>query len=163
VPARRTTHVALRTSHFAPRGRVLTDQGQCLAIGYNRLMSRATRIATAAVLALAMAAFPAVLDRCTATCEAHHEAIASTPSCHHVTSTAFRIGRAPTPCGHDHDGTAMTSAKSAAPVGRSIDSIAAVAAVPSPFAPAASERRVLGHAPPGSSPAVDGRSLPLRI
>src|SRR5438093_2893511 len=125
------------------------------------LMSRPTRIAAAAVVALAVAAFPAVLDRCAATCEAHHEAIASTPSCHHVTSTAFRIGHVPTPCGHDHTGTAMTSAKSTAPVGRSIGSMAAAVALPSPFAPAVSDRRVLGHAPPGPSVAVDGRSLPL--
>ena len=42
-------------------------------------MFRATRMATAAVLALAVAALPVVLDRCAASCEMHHDTVASTP------------------------------------------------------------------------------------
>lgn len=120
-------------------------------------------MATAAVLALAVAAVPAVLDRCAATCEAHQEAIASAPSCHHVTSTGIRIGPVPAQCGHDHNATAMTSVKGAGPVGRAIGSVVAVVAIPNPFTLAASDRRVLRHAPPGSFLDVDGQSLPLRI
>jgi hypothetical protein len=132
-------------------------------VGYNRTMSRAMRIATSVVLALAVAGIPAVLDRCAATCEAHHDAIASTPTCHHATPTTTRIGHAPTPCGHDHHSTAVASAKSSAPAGRSLDSMAAVVSLPSPVAPAMSDRHVLGHAPPGSSRTLDRRSLPLRV
>ena len=153
----RETHA--RAGDQADTGSTVRDS----LTGYNRVMSRVTKTVTAAAVALAVAAFPAVLDRCAATCEAHQEAITSAPSCHHATSTAARIGQVPTPCGHDHNATAMTSAKSDAPVGRAIGSVVAAGAIPNPFTPAGSDRRVLRQAPPGSSPAVDGRSLPLRI
>src|SRR5258705_13944642 len=101
-------------------------------------MSGATRIVTAAVLALAIALFPAALDRCAAACDAHQDAIAGTPACHHATAAVTRIGHVPTSCGHDHTGTTVASAKSAGPAGRSIGSMAAHVALPIPFAPAIS-------------------------
>src|SRR5438128_581649 len=131
-------------------------------MGYNRAMSRVTRVATSGVLALAVAALPAVLDRCAASCAAHHDAAARTPSCHHVTPPATRIGPVPTPCGHDHNGTVVTSATSSA-VGRSIGSVAVTVVLPVPFAPVASDRGVLRVSPPGASVTLDGRSLPLRL
>lgn len=130
---------------------------------YNRVVTRATRISTAAVLALAVAAFPAVLDQCAASCMEHHEAVASTPNCPHVTTTSNRIGPMPTPCGHDHSGTAVTSAKTSAPVERPISSIVTVVALPIPFASTTSDRRLLGHAPPGDRRSLGASSLPLRI
>ena len=42
----------------------------------------------AAVLGLAVAVLPAVLDRCAESCEGYHDLIASAPMCHHATSTA---------------------------------------------------------------------------
>jgi hypothetical protein len=130
---------------------------------YNRIMSRAMRIATAAVLVFVVAGFPSVLDRCAATCEAHHDVVGRTPTCHHVTATTTRIGHEATPCGHDHRAAAATSVSSAAPVGRSLGPLIAVVAMSGSFAPPGSDRRLPGHAPPGASLALDARSLPLRI
>jgi hypothetical protein len=126
-------------------------------------MFPATRIATAAVLVLALAVSPAVLDRCAAVCAEHHDTVASTASCHHATAPATRMSQLPTPCSHDHNGTVVTSAKSSAPVERSLDAVVAIVARPNPFSPAVSDRPVLAHAPPGSSLTLDGRSLPLRL
>ena len=126
-------------------------------------MSRAVRISAAAMLVLAVAAFPVVLDRCAATCEVHREAIASAPSCHHATSAAIRIGPAPSPCGHDHHGTALRSTSNLAPSDRSNGVLAAAVPVQGYLPPAASELRGPGHAPPGASLLLDARSLPLRI
>ncbi len=132
-------------------------------IGYNQTMFRVIRMVTAALLAVALAVLPTVLDRCMATCEAHHDAVASTPSCHHTTSTATRIGQVPLPCGHDHHLAAVTSARSAAPTGRSLNSMAAIVPVTLPVLPDATERRRSPHSPRGSSLSLDRRSLPLRI
>jgi hypothetical protein len=129
---------------------------------YNPDMSR-TKIATASVLALAIAVFPAVLNQCAASCAEHHDAVASTPSCHHVTTTANRIGAQPTPCGHDHIGTVVTSANTSAPIGRSTSVMVAVVALPVPLASSASERRLLEHSPPRPALPRDARSLPLRV
>src|SRR5882672_6456461 len=89
-------------------------------------MFRATRIAVAAILALAIAALPVVLDRCAESCEAHRHTVASTPTCHHAASTGTHISHVPTSCGHDHNATAVTVAKSAATTARTFDSIVAV-------------------------------------
>src|SRR5258708_2034521 len=126
-------------------------------------MFRATRNATAIALMLAVAALPVVLDRCAGLCQVHRDAIASTPSCHHPTSTAARIGHMPTACGHDHTGTAVTWAKTSTPEGRSFGPMVAAAEVPTALTPAASDQRVVTHSPPGSSIRPDARSLPLRI
>jgi hypothetical protein len=123
-----------------------------------------TRLSTAAVLALAVAALPAVLDNCAASCVEHHEAVASTPSCHHATVTSIRIGAMPTPCGHDHRGATVTSAQTSAPIQRGIHSVVAVVALPIAFAPAAAfPPGIPGHSPPGSGRPRRAGSLPLRI
>jgi hypothetical protein len=127
-------------------------------------MFRVTRGAVAGVLAIAIAALPVVLDRCAESCEAHANAVASTPTCHHVTSTGTRISPVPSPCGHDHNGTAVTAAaKSFAPTGRAFDSIAAFSAhVPEALLRSA-DLRVGLHSPPHSSPSLTSHSLPLRV
>jgi len=104
-----------------------------------------------------------VLDQCAASCAEHHDTVASTPSCHHVTSTASHIGHVPSPCGHDHNGTVVTSAKSSVTMGRSIDSLVAAIALSVPVAPIASQWRGLEQSPPGVRFTLDERSLPLRI
>jgi hypothetical protein len=127
------------------------------------MVTRSTRISTAAVLLLAVTALPSMLDQCAASCVEHHEAVASTPSCHHATATTNHIGPMPTPCGHDHSGTTVTSAKTSAPVQRGLDSIVAVVALPAALAPASSDGRLPGHSPPGARRPVGARPLPLRI
>jgi len=128
------------------------------------MMFRAMRIATAAVLALAIAALPAVFDRCAESCEAHRDTIASPPSCHHATSTGTRIAHVPAPCGHDHNGTAVKSAQGSTLAGRALDAMVAALESPASLTPAASDRGVVTHAPPGSwSLDPNHRSLPLRI
>jgi hypothetical protein len=126
-------------------------------------MFRTTRLATAVVLALAVAVFPAVLDGCAASCAEHRDLVASTPACHHVTSGASRIGSMPSPCGHDHRGTTMIAAKSSSSMGRSNGSVVALAALPGPFMSDSAQRRLLDHSPPGVSLTLDARSLPLRV
>jgi hypothetical protein len=115
------------------------------------------------VLALAVTALPAVLDQCAASCVEHHEAVASTPSCHHATTTSNRVGPMPMPCGHDHSGTTVMSAKTSAPVQRGLNSIVAVVALPTAFAPVSSDRRLLGKSPPGARRPIGAHPLPLRI
>src|SRR5437667_8872864 len=119
------------------------------------------RIATATVLAFAIAALPVALDRCAVSCEAHQDTVASTLSCHHPTSMATRIGKVPTPCGHDHSGSAVASAKSVAPNGRA--SLVAVETAPFPQLLGSASGRALPHASSRFSLAVDHRSLSLRI
>ena len=82
-------------------------------------MFRATKIAVAAVVALAMAVLPVVLDQCAGSCEAHRDTVASTPACHHTTSTGTHIAHVPNPCAHDHNGTVITTANNPAPTGTS--------------------------------------------
>ena len=126
-------------------------------------MFRATRIAVAAILTMAIAALPVVLDRCAESCEAHQGTVSSAPACHHATSTGTRISQVPTSCGHDHNGTAVVAAKSPAPTGRSFDSIVAVESELSVAPAAAVDFRVRPHSPPRTSTTLDRRSLPLRI
>src|SRR6266508_6672017 len=123
-------------------------------------MFRATRLAVAPVLALAIAALPVMLDRCTESCEAHRNAVASTPPCHHVTSTGTHITQVPPRCGHDHAGTTVIAAKSPAPTGRGFDSVATIDSQLTIAPPATANLRVRPHSPPDSSPTLDGRSLP---
>jgi len=122
-------------------------------------MVRATKIA----VALAMAVLPAVLDQCAGSCEAHRDTIASTPACHHTTSTGTHIAHVPIPCGHDHNGTAITAANNPAPTGKAFHSIVAVDSRPTLVFPVAASLRVRPHSPPGSSLTLDRRSLPLRV
>jgi hypothetical protein len=126
-------------------------------------MPRVTRIAIAAVLALAVAALPLMLDRCAESCDAHQSARAATPACHHATTTGTHVTTAPTSCGHDHNGSAVTAVKSFAPTGRTFDFVIATGSQPSLLPPAATELRFDPHSPPDASPALAGRSLPLRV
>jgi len=125
---------------------------------------RATRIVIATVLALAVAALPVVLDRCTESCEAHRDAVATAPSCHHGTSSTARFAPAPAPCGHDHSGPIATSAQGPRVADRAFDSMVAAVELPAALTPALFDRGAPAHAPPGSSPLTpDDRSRPLRI
>ena len=54
-------------------------------------MFRSARLAVAALLALAIAALPVVLDRCAESCEAHQHVVAATPACHHAASTGTHL------------------------------------------------------------------------
>jgi hypothetical protein len=141
----------------------LTGRLDAVRLGYNRDMFRALRFATAAALALAVAALPVVLDQCAESCEAHRGAMAGTPSCHHATPAGIRIKAVPTRCGHDHSGTAATSAPGSTLADRSLDNVVATVALPASVTPAMPFRRVLTHAPPGPSSPPPDRSLPLRI
>ena len=132
-------------------------------MGYNRRMSRAMNIATAALLALAVATLPVVLDHCSASCETHRDTVASTPSCHHATAHGTRLGAVPASCGHDHNGTVATTARTAPPLERSLVSVVVAATRTIPIAPLASGWRFLAHASPGSPQELAGRSLPLRV
>jgi hypothetical protein len=125
-------------------------------------MFRATKIAVAAILSLSIGALPVVLDRCAESCEVH-AALTSAPSCHHLTSTASRIGQVPSPCSHDHHGTALSASNSSAPTVRSISVTAATIAVPHSFPPAKADRQVPVDASPGATLTLDTRSLPLRV
>jgi hypothetical protein len=127
-------------------------------------MVRKTRVVLAAVLAVAVAAVPLMLEQCSAVCEAHHDSVASTPTCHHTgTTTAFHLGHAPNSCGHDHNGTLVTADNGLTPTSRPF--VASVAVVAIPVNPAvAISQHLRTHAPPGTaSTLLDGRSLPLRI
>src|ERR1700730_12037969 len=123
-------------------------------------MFRATKIAMAAVVALAMAGLPVVLDQCAGSCEAHRDTVASTPACHHTTSTGTHIAHVPTRCAHDHNGTAITAANNPGPRGKVFDSVVAVDSQPTLVSPAAASLRVRPHSLPSSSLTLDRRSLP---
>ncbi len=125
-------------------------------------MFRATKT-VAALLALAIMALPVVLDRCAESCEAHLDAVASAPACHHATSTGTRIAPMPTQCGHDHTGTAVTAAKSPRPTGQGFDSIVAIDSQPALTSATETILRVRPHSPPHLSLTPGRRSLPLRV
>src|SRR2546428_12366768 len=95
-------------------------------------MSRAANIIIAAVLTLAVAGLPILLNQCAASCETQHEAAASAPSCHHASSTGTRIGHVPLLCGHDHDGALVPAVKSAPPSG-AFESIVPIQIARAPF------------------------------
>ena len=120
------------------------------------------RIAVAAILAMAIAALPVMLDRCAEPCEAHQDTVASTPACHHAASTGTHISQVPTPCGHDHNGT-VTATNSSVPTGRAFDSIVLVGTQATVALPTAADLHVRPHSLPRSSPTLDRRSLPLRV
>jgi hypothetical protein len=126
-------------------------------------MFRVARLTVAVLLALAIAALPAVLDRCAESCQAHQHIVASTTACHHAVSTGTRLSRVPSRCRHDDDATALTAAKRPAPAGRAFDSIAAMENEPMMAGAAAAGLGVQLHSPPDSSATLDRRSLPLRV
>jgi hypothetical protein len=126
-------------------------------------MFRVTRTAVAACLALAVAALPMMLDRCSELCDAHSATAASTPACHHAVAAGPHITKAPAPCGHDHSGTAVAAAKSFASTGRAFAFTATPFSQASITAPVGAGVRADPHAAPASSPPLAGGSLPLRV
>src|SRR6476620_8310308 len=120
-------------------------------------MLRVTRITSAAVLMLAIAALPAMIDRCAETCDAHQATATITPPCHHTASTGTHLTEAPNHCGHDHTGAEFTVAKSSAPSDRTcaitaiLDSTTRYAVRP-PV-----DLRFEPHAPPDCSRPLFGR------
>ena len=126
-------------------------------------MFRAARPAVAAILALAVAVLPLVLDRCADSCEAHQHIVVNTPACHHAASTGTHLSQAPSPCSHDHNATTLTAAKGPAPTERVFDSIVAIDNEPAMAPSMSAGLRVRPHSPPDSSPTLDRRSLPLRV
>src|SRR5579862_3657617 len=125
-------------------------------------MLRAIRMATAALMVLAVGTLPAVLDRCAESCEAHRNTAADAPTCHHAASAASRISRVPTPCGHDHHAMAAVNAKNPAP-GRAFDSSVALDSQSSMTLLMSADVRIRPHSPPNSCPTFDRRPLPLRV
>jgi hypothetical protein len=126
-------------------------------------MFRVTRIAVAAVLALAVTALPLMLDRCAESCEAQQHSLATAPACHHLTSTGTHITPAPASCGHDHTGTVVTAAKNLAPTGRAFALTATAGSRLSIAPPVGPDAGVDPHRPPDSPPPLAHRSLPLRV
>src|SRR5919204_2146336 len=92
-------------------------------------MPMSIRTTTAAFLVCALIALPLALDHCSAFCETHQSAVASTPSCHHAGSTSVRIGRAPGPCGHDQNAVSATTSVSLVKPERVSQSWSGIAAV----------------------------------
>jgi hypothetical protein len=127
-------------------------------------MFRKSRVVLAAVLAVAVAVavVPLMLDQCAATCEKHHDSVASMPACHH-TGTAFHVGHAPNGCGHDHNETLVTADNGLTTTSRPFVATVAVVAIPVNPAVAISQH-LRTHAPPGpASTLLDRSSLPFRI
>src|SRR5580765_7376465 len=122
-------------------------------------MFRSTRITIAAVLVLAVAALPLMLDRCAESCDAHQRTVASAPACHHAAPIGTHITPAPTSCGHDHHGTAVTAAKDVAATGPASALVATTSHLGSAAYPAVADARVDQPDPPDSSPPLAGRSL----
>src|SRR6516162_9044138 len=103
------------------------------------------------LLMMTLTAAPVVLNQCATSCQAHHEAIASTPSCPHHTAVSphgAHLQHAPNACGHDHNGTLVTAESG----GRVVTSLAtALTSRAISLAPVTLEAVVV-HAPPGHEP-----------
>ena len=126
-------------------------------------MFRGARIALVAVLAIAVASVPLILDQCAATCEMHHETVASTPACHHSGTASAHLGQTPQPCGHDHNGTSVTPDGGSIPTIRNFVMGTAIVLMPISPALVGTSQTLHTHAPPGPLPQFDRRSLTLRI
>jgi hypothetical protein len=106
-------------SHLGRRHDDLTKTSEALPawLDYNQIMLGPLRTAIGAMLAVAFATAPIILDRCAASCDLAHatEATTATLTCHHSTATTVRVGRVPRGCGHDHSSLVTTLTVSAAP------------------------------------------------
>src|SRR5207248_1580462 len=120
------------------------------------------RAVSAAVLACTLVVLPLALEQCSAFCETHHDAVASTPSCHHTASTAMRIGRAPAPCGHDQNATSARIAAGVPKPEHPFYPVTAIIVAPADMSNACREFVFARRLPDTSSTSHD-RSLPLRI
>jgi hypothetical protein len=131
------------------------------ALQYDSSVVGKLRNTAAIVLIVAVAFAPALLDRCFAKCAAQRAALASTPACHHATTSDARIRHVPPPCGDDHGGDTALAIKSAAP---NPASVAFIAVMKAPVvSTSARTARLSEQPPPGSSQVLSARSLPLRI
>ena len=127
-------------------------------------MLRSVRIGFVLALAVAVASVPLMLDQCAATCEMHHETVASTPVCHHSGSTGAHLGQTPGSCGHDHNSTSVTPDDGSAPNIRTASTSVTVFVTPTILTAAATPHTVQAHDPPGlDNQQFDRRALPLRI
>jgi hypothetical protein len=126
-------------------------------------MFRVIRIAVAAVLALAVATLPVMLDRCGVSCEAHQATVASTPACHDAAASGTHVARVPAPCGHDHADTTIIAANGFAASARAFALTAIVSNQPAVVAPPRPGARINPHATPNSLPARLALSLTLRL
>ena len=126
-------------------------------------MLRGARIALVAVLAIAVASLPLILDQCAATCEMHHDTVASTPACHHSGTGSAHLWQTPQSCGHDHNDISVTSDSGSIPTVRNVAMGAGIVLMPIIPALVATSQTVYTHAPPGPAPQFDRRSLTLRI
>ncbi len=131
---------------------------------YNRGMLRSARIGFVLALAVAVASVPLMLDQCAATCEMHHETVASTPVCHHRGSTGAHLGQTPGSCGHDHNSTSVAPDDGSAPNIRTARTSVTVVVTPTILTAATTPQRIQAHDPPGlDGQQFDRRALPLRI
>ena len=130
---------------------------------YDSIMTRALRNAAAAVLAIAIAAVPTMLDQCAETCAAHPASVASTPACHHASASGTRIGHVPPRCGHDHSSAAVVAIKNVEPSPASFALVAVTDSAPMFVAPTVQDQRLDDQSPPGFPLALKAESLPLRI
>src|ERR1043165_3015147 len=114
-------------------------------------MCRATTMATAALLVVAIVFLPLALSHCADACVTEHAA-ASAPPCHHSTTTGTRVGRSPLRCDHDHESAAAAVLKSA-PAGQpSFDPLVPLVVSVAPVvAGATAVHRLHGQSPPGDS------------
>ena len=116
------------------------------------------------VLASAFAVAPVILNQCAASCQAHHDTVASTPSCHHVSTSASgpHLRQAPEACGHDHTG--LVSADNALNVGtRVVAAGLAIVPVSASGAPILQVSSAQPHAPPDLDGSLPARSSVLRL
>jgi hypothetical protein len=125
-------------------------------------MARWRRIATAATLAIALSAVPAVLDQCTDDCQAHVPGISTPPVCHHDRSTGPHIGHAPAACNHDHSASIGALPAPPAAPHHAADALAAAA---TSTRTADCDSRIIPstHAPPRSPGVTHACTLPLRV
>jgi hypothetical protein len=104
------------------------DLTTCHESARMRGMSWRTRASVAAVLAIAFATTPVVLDQCAASCDLARalEAAGSMPTCHDAAgSTTARIGHARQACGHDHGATVTILTAPPTPVTRALAPVVA--------------------------------------
>jgi hypothetical protein len=135
---------------------------------------RLVRLAAAALVTLAIALGPTVLDACLIRCHADPDASAAiAPACHHHTaqreSSAMDGVAAPlpavdgvTPCSHDHESlVADTSAERRTAVPSHLTSLPVARSVPLSSGAATIARRSTWTAP--SAAPIGAHRLPLRI
>jgi hypothetical protein len=146
-----------------------TCKGCCLDVSrtlrYNRDVLGRVRISVVAILVMALTVAPVVLNQCAASCQAHREAIASTPICPHHSAASnhgVRLQSVPSACGHDHNGTVVT-AENGFELGRVLTTSAATLTTGTSSSALATAEAVSIHAPPDIEPSSAPHVSVLRI